>query len=149
MIVGSHVLSGPDGIAQTSAKGNDLQVIPIGQGRPDADWVSTRFDGISDTALSGDDFQRIPVDHGQGFETGITAGPDGLLDCLNSQSCPQGDDNVVANTVDSGLDGILQSYADSPANCVPSIMTSDLLVPIPNAYTSDDLHQVRFHLKHP
>lgn len=75
-----------------------------------------------------------------------------MLDCqaLPPQwRCPAGDDIVVGTTVVTGPDGVLDSYMDRSAYGVPSIMTSDVLLPVPNTYKTDDLDQVRFHLKHP
>jgi hypothetical protein len=139
------VTSGPDGIAQTTAMGNDVQVIPIGQGQPGTDCVGTGQDGISQTSASGDDLQRIPVGNGEPFAVGIDPGPDGAL-----QATPAGDDTILGGaTITTGANGILNTYADPPAYGVPSIMTSNVLLPIPNTYKSDDLDQVRFHLKHP
>jgi hypothetical protein len=144
-VVGNTVTSGPDGIAQSTAGGNDVQVIPVGQGKPSTDCVGTGVDGISSSTASGDDLQRIPAGNGEPFAIGITAGPDGAL-----QATPHSDDTVGAGpSITTGGNGILDTYADPPAYGVPSIMTSDLLLPIPNTYKSDDLDQARFHLKHP
>ena len=130
---------------QSTAAGNDVQVIPVGQGLPDTSCVSTGANGVSATGTSGDDIQRIPVGNGKPNVIGITAGPDGAL-----QTTPFGDDFVVGGvSISTGANGILETYADSPAYGVPSIMTSDLILPIPDTYKSDDLDQVRFHLKHP
>ena len=145
LVAGNTVISGPDGIAQSTAGGNDVQAIPVGQGLPNQPAVSTGADGISDSVGAGDDVQRIPLGNGEPYAIGITAGPDGVL-----QATPWGDDTVIAlPAITTGPDGILDTYSDAPAYGVPSIMTSDLLLPIPNTYKSDELDQVRFHLKHP
>jgi hypothetical protein len=144
-IVGNTVISGGNGIAETTARGNDTPLIPVGSGAPDGACVSTGLDGISATIAATGDGQTIPVGNGLPFAIGILPGPDGVL-----QASPApGDSYGSGNTITSGVDGILQTYADPSAYDVPSIMTSDPLLPIPTTYKSADLDQVRFHLKHP
>jgi hypothetical protein len=144
-IVGDQVLSGGNGIAQTAATGNDIQVIAIGNAQPGTACVNTGADGICNTVATVDDTQSIALGRGEAFAVGISAGPDGLL-----QTTPFADDTVLGTTITTGLDGILNTYADAPTSGgIPTIMTSNLVVPIPALFGAVDLDQVRFHLKHP
>jgi hypothetical protein len=124
--------------------GDDVQVIPVGQGAPNTDCVDTGADGISDTTVACDDAQVIPVGNGEPFETCIDDGGDGQL-----LTGPSGDDTTVGLTVSTGADGICDTFAVAPTTTGPSAMTSDVVVPVPSAYNADDLDEVRFHLKHP
>lgn len=144
VVLANTVVSGPDGIAQSTKSGNDTQVIAVGKGHANADCADTGFDGISQSTKVGDDVQRIPVGKGEPNSIGIQPGPDGVI-----QAAPGNDDVLTGNTIHTGPDGILDTYSDGSAYGMPSIMTSDLLLPIPNNYKGYDLDQVRLHLKHP
>ncbi len=113
------VWSGPDGIAQSTAGGNDVQVIPVGQGAPNAVCVNTGPNGISDSSAVGDDVQRVPVGNGEPFVIGITAGPNGTLDAL-----PWGDDTIVGPpqgpAITTGPNGIVNTYSNPPRTACPA-----------------------------
>ncbi len=110
------ITAGPDGIANTSAAGDDVQVIPVGNGLPNEIAILPGLDGILDstpsgddqiedlgpiqvittgakgklqTEASGDDIQRIPVGQGEANVTIITPGPNGIL-----ESTVAGDDST-------------------------------------------------------
>jgi hypothetical protein len=70
-IVVSNVLTGPDGICQTTAQGDDYPVIPVGQGKPDTICVSVGDNGKLDTNKSGND---------EYFGDNISTGWDGICD---------------------------------------------------------------------
>ena len=52
---GFWVDAGPDGIADTTAVGGSVQVLPVGQGAPGVPCVGPGPDGVLDTVPSGDD----------------------------------------------------------------------------------------------
>src|SRR2546430_15402072 len=56
-----EVDSGPNGICQTRARGDDLQAAAVGQGTPFPDEIRRGPDRIAKTAGAGDDRPRIPV----------------------------------------------------------------------------------------
>ncbi len=147
-VAGGLILSGANGICESTAGGVDTQVLPVGTGVPNVNCVSTGPDGRSATAAAGDDVQRIPVGNGEPNQVCIMPGPDGALDC-NPADCPGGDDTIVGGNVTTGPDGINDSFATVSYDGVISIMLSNVRFPVPNTYSADDLDQVRFHLKHP
>jgi len=105
-----NILSGEDGIADTSKQGDDIQVIPKGKGEPNTvaisagkngridtipfgndkivgNTITTGNDGICNTKSTGDDIQIIKIGKGKPNTVVITAGPDG-----NLQTTKSGDD---------------------------------------------------------
>jgi hypothetical protein len=117
--LGGGISVGANGLADTTAAGDDVQLIPVGQGRPHAivihpgtngqldttpggddtvfpseDRLTSGANGIVETSAQSDDVQVIPVGMGYTSTTfmplAIGAGPNGLLD-----SAPQPDDQVV------------------------------------------------------
>ena len=150
VLQGNVITAGPDGIAQTWAQGNDVQVIPVGQGQPFSACVNTGPDGIADSVAADGDEQRIPLGQGEPHQAGIDDGGDGVLDVAErpNQGAIGGDDEVVGLTVTTGANGILESWVSVGNQGVISVMTSDELLPIPNNYSAEDLDQVRLHLKH-
>lgn len=143
-IQGTFVTSGADGIAQTTAAGNDVQIIAVGRGAPNAHCIDTGANGISNSAAIPDDVQRIPVGNGEPFQICVGDAGDGQL-----LTRPSGDDTLVGLTVTTGTDGVCDSFAVARITGGPSVMTSDVLVPVPSTYNADDSDEVRFHLKHP
>lgn len=83
---------------------DDVQVIVPGNGKANADAVTTGADGICDTAKAGDDVELIAFGKGKPGEVCVAAGPDGTLD-----STAAGDDVVVGATITTGPDGICQT----------------------------------------
>ncbi|MCS7220996.1 MAG: hypothetical protein RML36_02400 [Anaerolineae bacterium] len=117
--LGGGITVGPNGLADTPAAGDDVPLIPVGQGRPHAiviqpgpngrldtipsgddtlfsseEHITSGADGVVQTAAQGDDVQVIPVGMGYTSTTfmplAIGAGPNGTLN-----SSPQGDDHVM------------------------------------------------------
>ena len=117
--LGGGISVGANGLADTTAAADDVQLIPVGQGRPHAIVIHPGPDGQLDTAPGGDDtlfpsedrltsgangvvetlaqpddVQVIPLGRGYTSTTfmplGVGAGPNGVLD-----SMPGGDDQVV------------------------------------------------------
>lgn len=99
-IVGNTVTAGADGICQTAAKGDDIQVIPVGNGEPDAVCVSQGPNAARDTNLSGDDGLTW-----FGFGDDIITGPDGICDTA-ANSTP------ISSTDISSIAG-LRTYLNS------------------------------------
>ena len=122
--------SGPDGIANTTAIEDDVQVIAVGRGEPNQTAITvgpngilnttpggddiikdstiiTGPNGVCNTSASGDDIQVIPVGQGKPYSIIITAGADNFLHTTKS-----GDDELdlsnaqtVPHSVDfSGID---------------------------------------------
>jgi len=55
VIVGTEIHSGPNGVCETTAAGDDVQELPVGQGSPNEDCVTAGADGTLETSTSGDD----------------------------------------------------------------------------------------------
>jgi len=81
--------TGPNGICETAAVGDDLQEAGLGRGAPFIDEVRCGPDGIANTAAAGDDRQLIPVGNacGGGDRIVVDTGPDGI-----ANSTAAGDD---------------------------------------------------------
>jgi hypothetical protein len=105
----TSINSGANGIAQTTAIEDDIQVIPVGHGEPnqiaiaagtngilDTDpneddtkfgsMIYTGVDGICNTIALGDDVQIIPLGKGKPYSTIITAGPDNFMHSADDNS---------------------------------------------------------------
>jgi Bacterial TSP3 repeat len=129
------ILAGPDLEANTTALGDDIQVVPVGTTVPTAETVvvapgrngvldtpvngadfnsqAPRIvageNGVADTAASGDDVQVVPPGTTllAAATVVIAPGPNGRLDTL-----PAGDDTVLGpDGVLPGPDGAVQSVA--------------------------------------
>lgn len=106
----THLTTGLNGIAQTTAVEDDVQVIPVGNGQPSQTCITagsngtldtspsgddtivgvtitTGSDGVCNTTASGDDVQVITVNQGKPSTTMITAGADTFM-----HTSPNGDD---------------------------------------------------------
>jgi len=94
----------PSGLCETTAAGDDVQVIPVDQGAPNVVCIVAGSDGVLDTTVVGgddqivgdtvttgangicetdghnDDDQGIDQGDGQEYAVCITAGPNGVLD---------------------------------------------------------------------
>jgi hypothetical protein len=70
---GNTVTTGVDGICRTAAAGDDVQVIPVGQGKPHALCIAKGANGFVDSRRQGDDVATAE---------GVTAGPDGICNTL-------------------------------------------------------------------
>ncbi len=117
----------------TEVTGDDVQVIPVGQGQPNSviitagtnnllnttpasddqvvgKTITSGANGIANTAAGGDDLQVIPVGQGQPNSIAITAGANGLLECQ-----PRGDDalDLANHRITSGPDGVVQTQANN------------------------------------
>jgi len=118
---------------------DDIQVIKVGQGKPntiiidggtngldgattlggdddfDGNTVISGVNGISETTKKGDDTQVIKVGEGEPYAIVITPGTNGGL-----ETKARGDDNVTTGSrINSGANGIAQSKAPKPpANAV-------------------------------
>jgi hypothetical protein len=121
------VVTGNDGICNTTAAFTDVQVIPVGQGKPNFACVAagtnlvttpqmgsddmqagtsihTGANGICATQRAGFDIQDIPVGQGSPNQTCITPGADTVL-----QTSAVGDDAVAGANIHSGANGICQA----------------------------------------
>ena len=137
----ASVTTGFLGVCDTSAAGDDVQVIPVGQGAPDAvaitagpnlvldttpsgddavagDTITTGADGICNSSAAGDDVQVIFVDYGEADAVCVTGGPDG---CLDTHISLFYDDLIIgATAVCVGPDGICATTAmDDDTQDVP------------------------------
>ena len=68
------ITSGPNGICETTAAGDDVQAIAVGAGRPNTRAVDAVPTSFPPGALKGDDIYR-----GQSWGTYLLPGPDGIL----------------------------------------------------------------------
>src|SRR5216117_1083593 len=77
-----EVDSGPNGICQTRAPGDDRQLIPVGNACPGAGAivVDTGPDGIANSTVAGDDVQLIPVGSAAPHTPCVLTGGNGLAD---------------------------------------------------------------------
>lgn len=120
---------------------DDVQAIPVGQGKPNevaitaganttldstpggddqvaGTTITTGADGICNTTAASDDVQVIAVGKGKANQNCVTAGTNAKRDTKTS-----GDDTVVGENVTTGTDGICDTAAnatDVPAASVPT-----------------------------
>jgi len=104
----SYITSGPNGICQTTAMGDDLQIIPKDQGNPFAEIIyagpngtldsntlggddevlsniiNAGPNGVAETLAKGDDFQYLPVGQGEPFTICIKPGLNNYLNTLTT-----------------------------------------------------------------
>jgi len=108
----TSINSGPDGVADTTAIEDDVQIIAVGYGEPNQTAITagqngvlntqpsgddiikdstiiTGPNGICNTTASGDDVQVIPVGQGKPYTITVTAGADNFLHASKS-----GDDEL-------------------------------------------------------
>ena len=95
--------TGDDGVADTAAAGDDLQVIPVGQGKPDTVAIAPGADDILNTAAGVGDDQRVQTTiEGVGYIYVITTGANGICETTahgaDVQEIPltQGEPHTVA-----------------------------------------------------
>ena len=94
-VVGSTITTGADGICNTIADVNDVQVIPLNQGKPNEICVSVGTNGFRDTPDSAIGGDQLAGDN-------ITTGADGI--------CNTTADNTDDMSTDPYTDAQLQSY---------------------------------------
>ncbi len=96
------VLSGANGVCETTADPADVQSLPVGQGTPNSSCVGAGANGALETAPSGDDVATA-------MPMAIDSGPDGIC----NTTAVTGDDvrNIDTNTITSGADGICTTTA--------------------------------------
>jgi len=85
-----EVDSGPNGICETRARGDDPQAAKVGQGAPFQDEIRCGPDRIANTAAAGDDVQLIPVGGAAPHTPCVLTGANGLADTPD----PAGGDDV-------------------------------------------------------
>ena len=121
--------SGPDGIANTEAIEDDVQVIAVGRGepnqtaitagqngvlntKPDGDdiikdsTIITGPNGVCNTTASGDDVQVIPVGQGKPYSIIITAGADNFLHTSTSGDVELDPSNAQSEPYNIDVSGI-------------------------------------------
>lgn len=126
-IDGYNVLS----FAGATTAMDDVQVIPVGNGRPDRVCITAGVDtgldtppagddmivgtsimtganGICDTIASVDDVQVIPFHQGEPNQICVSPGPNGIL-----ETTPRYDDSVSGTSITTGPDGICQTEKDN------------------------------------
>lgn len=81
-IAGGYINGGSNGIAETVARGDDLQLTAYGRGNPMAKAIWAGPDGVLDTAPAGDDTVRLDRKF-------ITSGYDGILDTFAARGDKQ------------------------------------------------------------
>jgi len=118
----SIINSGPDGVADSLASGDDFQEIPQGQGRPWSHGIYPGSDLVLDSTPSGDDFTvgetgpdpRVEVDSSIGNTTGPGQGSNGsdkFLFLGRSVSGSSVDDYSVAMKLDlEDADRVMLSF---------------------------------------
>jgi hypothetical protein len=107
------ILDGPNGICESAASGDDVQVIPVGQGLADSVCVS---DGNADNTVAapvGDD-KLLPTGCAQGVNcNGVSSGPDGICDTTtlagDTQVIPVGQGQPDQLCVNVGPNGLLDT----------------------------------------
>lgn len=107
-----EVDTGPNGICETAAMGDDLQGTPIGRGTPFTDEIRCGPDGIANTAAAGDDRQLIAV--GAACDGAnrvvVDTGPDGIANSTavgdDTQEIPVGAGMPHTPCVITGANGV-------------------------------------------
>ena len=96
------ILSGSNGVCETTADVADTQALPVGQGTPNSSCVDAGTNGTLDTTPAGDDVATT-------MPEAIDSGPDGICDT----TAVTGDDvrNIDTNMITSGADGICTTTA--------------------------------------
>jgi hypothetical protein len=141
----THLTSGADGIADTTAIEDDIQVIPVGQGSPNetgittgpnsvldtspsgddtivGTTITTGANGVCNTTASGDDIQVILVGQGKPDTIIVTAGADNFLHTTKS-----GDDELDLTNAQSEPYNIDVSGIDCCAvTCVHELKHKEL-----------------------
>jgi len=102
------ITTGADGICNTIADVNDIQIISVNQGKPDIICINTGANGVCNTGANGDDEQIIPLNQGKPNEICVSAGANGFRD-----SVPGGDDQLAGDNITTGADGVCDTTADS------------------------------------
>jgi len=140
-----RITSGPNGIANTEAIEDDVQVIAVGRGEPNQTAITvgpngilnttpggddiikdstiiTGPNGVCNTSASGDDIQVIPVGQGKPYSIIITAGADNFL-----HTSPSGDDELDPSNAQSEPYNIDVSGIDCCAvTCVHELKHKEL-----------------------
>jgi len=133
------VMAGIDGICDTAAMADDVQAIPVGQGKPnsiaifigldgifqsvpagddkrDGLVIRTGPDGICDTAVGGDDWEILTIGKGQPDAACILAGQDGKRNTddplVNDDRQPFLDVNKNSETVPGPESGVNEDQVD-------------------------------------
>jgi hypothetical protein len=134
----AEVYTGPNGVCDTTAAGDDVQVIPVGSGAPGTlaiepglnvvldtvpagdDTVSgsdilTGPNGVCDTTAAGDDVQIIPLSQGEPHALAIGPGVNAVLDSVHA-----GDDLLGASGAGSVAGRLTFSWGASIDDHTPS-----------------------------
>ena len=112
-----EIRSGGDGIADTTAAGDDVQVIPVGQGLPDSICITAGDNAVIDTTPSNDDWVDGVV---------IRTGPDGVCDTDNDGDdesvLDEGEGQPNAVIITAGTNAVIES---SPTQDDPDVWADD------------------------
>lgn len=134
--LGGGISVGANGLADTTAADDDVQLIPVGQGRPHAIVIHPGPDGQLDTAPGGDDTLFPSEDR-------LTSGANGVVETL-----AQSDDVQIIRfsmgytsttfmplAIGAGLNGVLDSAPQSDDQVVPppSLPITNLQVTTPTS----------------
>ncbi|MGE3164437.1 MAG: hypothetical protein AB7O52_06005 [Planctomycetota bacterium] len=98
--------TGANGLCETTAGGDDVQLVPVGQGCPGAVGIDVGADGRSQSPPMGDDVLLIALGQGAPNCLAIGVGPNGVRD-----TAPGGDDNPTPGGVFTGPNGVCQTVA--------------------------------------
>lgn len=107
VIAGGNITSGLNGVVETVASGDDVQVIPFGNGEPDTLIIGPGGDGtVESVPQPGSDDGVIPI--------GLTAGPDnGIAEtqaaATDVQVIPKGQGSPGAIAITPGPNAILDT----------------------------------------
>jgi hypothetical protein len=113
--VGNNITTGADGICQTTKAGDDSQVIPVNQGKPNVACVTAGANGFRDT---------VPVGNDGTVSNFITTGSDGICQTAANNI------NLVPSSVPSSanLQAYLSDIWGKQANVYFTVYRSDATV---------------------
>ena len=92
-VLAPFVSTGADGLADTTAAGDDVQVIPVGQGASDTVCVDAGADGIAQTSICGNgvaDVEENGIATGTDCDDGNTTSDDGCSALCQVEFCGDG-----------------------------------------------------------
>lgn len=126
-----EVDTGPNGLCETTAAGDDFQLAPVGAASPNQPAVECDGgggNGIVDTTAAGDDVQLVAVG----------------APCTNNQLIINTGPDGVANTAADGDDVQVQAVGTSPANAPCIGVGPNGIADTPDPVGADDVRQQAF-----
>lgn len=118
--------TGPNGICETAAGGDDVQAAAVGLGTPGEDAIRCGSDEIVSTVAVGDDTQLVPLNG----------------ECNRNQVVIDTGLDGIANTTAAGDDGALVPVGTAPANTGCVLTGANGVADTADPLGGDDVRQV-------